>query len=113
MAPYSTNTMGVTNNVDDFLFRQGANGDDPIVRYAFVDPAADPDADGDFSAGLFAWIRFGIDQTADKPVSPAAFWTEEGGVMNPDGPIAHLPGGGNGGWPGWPGTKREENKEKK
>ncbi|KAK4140190.1 Intradiol ring-cleavage dioxygenase [Dichotomopilus funicola] len=113
VAPYSTNTMGVTANVDDFLFRQGANGDDPIVRYAFVNPAADPEGDGDFSAGLFAWIRFGIDQTADKPVSPAAFWTEDGGVMNPDGPIAHLPGGGNGGWPGWPSTKREADKERK
>lgn len=92
--------MRITPNVNDFLFRQGANGDDPIVRYALVGK--------DISEGLFAWIRFGIDQAANKPVNPAAFWTEKGGVMNPTGPISQLPGGGfpGGGWPGWPGGKR-------
>ncbi|KAK3296683.1 Intradiol ring-cleavage dioxygenase [Chaetomium fimeti] len=99
--PYNSNTMRITPNVNDFLFRQGANGDDPIVRYALVGD--------DISQGLFAWIRFGIDQNADKPVNPAAFWTEKGGVMNPTGPISQLPPGGfpGGGWPGFPGGRKK------
>lgn len=93
LAPYNTNTMPITENARDFLFMQGSNGDDPIVRYALV---------GDrLEDGIFAWIRFGINQQADHPVNPAAFWTEEGGVMNPNGPIGQFPPGG--GWPGWPG----------
>jgi hypothetical protein len=83
--------MGITLNTQDFLFMQGANGDDPIVRYALVGQ--------DLSQGLFAWIRFGINQQASKAVNPAAYWTENGGVMNPKGPV----GGGGGGFPGWGG----------
>ena len=91
VAPYSTNRNPVTQNVNDFLFRAGANGDDPIVRYAFVGSRLDE--------GVFAWIRFGIDQTQNKRVNPAAFMTDKGGVMNPTGPV----GGGAGGFPGWGG----------
>jgi len=89
--PYNTNRMAILQNTRDFLFQAGANGDDPIVRYALVGK--------DVSEGLFAWIRFGINQQANKAVNPAAFWTAKGGVMNPTGPISKLPGGG--GWPGW------------
>lgn len=104
IAPYKSNTMRVTANTADYLFMQGANGDDPIVRYSLVG--------NDLSQGLFAWIRFGINQQASKSVSPAAWWTDKGGVMNPNGPVAQLTGGGGGGgfpggtggWPGWPGS---------
>ena len=96
MAPYSTNTMAILDNTADFLFQMGANGDDPIVRYALVGNTVDE--------GLYAWIRFGIDTSADMPVNPAAFWTENGGEMNPTGPISQLVGGGfGGGFPGFPG----------
>jgi len=82
--PYNKNTMTVQPNVQDFLFMMGANGDDPIVRYAMV---------GDkLEDGMFAWIRFGIDATANKPVSPAAWMTKDGGVMNPKGPVAQING---------------------
>ncbi|KAL2170377.1 hypothetical protein VTG60DRAFT_4963 [Thermothelomyces hinnuleus] len=100
LAPYNTNRMAIVLNQNDFLFRAGANGDDPIVRYALV---------GDkLEDGLFAWIRFGIDQNANLRVNPAAFWTENGGVMNPTGPISQLPPGGFPGWPGWGMRKRVE-----
>ncbi|KAK4104427.1 Intradiol ring-cleavage dioxygenase-like protein [Parathielavia hyrcaniae] len=98
VAPYSGNGMRVTPNTADFLFMQGANGDDPVVRYALVGGARLED-------GLFGWIRFGVDQQASRPVSPSAFWTDKGGVMNPVGPVAQLPGGG--GWPGFPGRGRK------
>lgn len=100
LPPYNTNRMAIIENVNDFLFRAGANGDDPIVRYALVGNT--------LQEGIFAWIRFGVDVNANKPLNPAAFWTEKGGVMNPTGPVQ--PGGGGlfpgfpgGGWPGFPG----------
>ncbi|KAL2113909.1 hypothetical protein VUR80DRAFT_1762 [Thermomyces stellatus] len=92
VAPYSSNTMAILPNTQDFLFQMGANGDDPIVRYALVGSTVEE--------GIYAWIRFGIDTTADMPVNPAAFWTEDGGVMNPTGPISQI---GGGGFPGFPG----------
>ncbi|GAB1315230.1 Intradiol ring-cleavage dioxygenases domain-containing protein [Madurella fahalii] len=105
-APYNSNRMAITQNTADFLFMQGANGDDPIVRYALVGNTVEE--------GLFAWIRFGINQQSSKPVSPAAFWTANGGVMNPNGPVAKMNGGGGfpggggwgGGWPGFGGGKK-------
>jgi protocatechuate 3,4-dioxygenase beta subunit len=96
VSPYNTNKMTVLKNTNDFLFQQGANGDDPIVRYALVGSKLED--------GMFAWIRFGIDTKANKPVNPAAFWTANGGVMNPKGPIALMNGGG--GFPGWGGWVR-------
>lgn len=36
----------------------------------------------DVSDGLFAWITVGIDGTEDSDVTPAAYYTEEGGVEN-------------------------------
>jgi hypothetical protein len=81
--------MAVTKNTADFLFMQGANGDDPIVRYALVGQT--------LTDGMFAWIRFGINTQANKAVNPAAFWTPNGGVMNPTGPISQITGGGFGG----------------
>lgn len=99
VAPYNTNKMKVTQNTADFLFMQGANGDDPIVRYALVGNT--------IADGLFAWIRFGINQQANKAVNPAAWWTDKGGVMNPKGPVSQLTGGGGtGGWGGWGKKKR-------
>ncbi|KAK3326916.1 Intradiol ring-cleavage dioxygenase [Cercophora scortea] len=83
VAPYSTNKNKILKNTADFLFMQGANGDDPIVRYALVGKT--------LSEGVFAWIRFGINQNANKAVNPAAFMTDKGGVMNPKGPVALLP----------------------
>ncbi|SPO01457.1 related to protocatechuate 3,4-dioxygenase beta subunit [Cephalotrichum gorgonifer] len=91
IAPYSQNTMAILPNTQDFLFQMGANGDDPIVRYSLVGDKVED--------GLYAWIRFGINVNANMRVNPAAFWTENGGVMNPTGPVAQL-GGGFGGFPG-------------
>ena len=89
MAPYNTNKMRVVPNVNDFLFMMGANGDDPIVNYAFV---------GDkMEDGVFGWIRFGINQARSENVSPAAWMTDKGGVMNPNGPVGKMNGGGMGG----------------
>lgn len=80
--PYTKNTMKIQQNTGDFLFQMGANGDDPIVRYAMLS--------NNLADGMFAWIRFGINQQRNLAVSPAAFMTDKGGVMNPNGPIAKM-----------------------
>ncbi|KAB5581141.1 Intradiol ring-cleavage dioxygenase-like protein [Coniochaeta sp. 2T2.1] len=99
VTPYNTNKMAVTKNTADMLFMQGANGDDPIVRYALVGNT--------LADGVFAWIRFGVNTQNNLKVNPAAFWTPNGGVMNPTGPISQLGGGGGfGGWPGFGGRRR-------
>jgi len=106
VAPYSANRMAITLNVNDFLFRQGANGDDPIVRYALVGNKLED--------GLFSWIRFGINQQTSRPLNPAAFMREGGGVMNPTGPVAGMRGGvGGGGFPGFGRPTAEDNVEKR
>lgn len=109
VVPYNKNRGAITQNVNDFLFRMGANGDDPIVRYAFVGNKVED--------GLFAWIRFGINQQTSRTVNPAAFMREGGGVMNPTGPVAQLNRGGLGGGGGFPGfgrpTSEGENIEKR
>lgn len=90
--------MTILPNVRDALFMMGANGDDPIVRYALVGDKVED--------GLYAWIRFGVNMQNNLRVNPAAFWTADGGVMNPTGPVALLTGGGGGfggGFPGFPG----------
>ncbi|KAK0629518.1 Intradiol ring-cleavage dioxygenase [Bombardia bombarda] len=84
--PYSKNKNKIMQNTADFLFMQGANGDDPIVRYALVGKT--------LSEGVFAWIRFGVNTAANKAVNPAAFMTDKGGVMNPTGPVSQIPKGG-------------------
>jgi hypothetical protein len=105
LTPYNQNTMQILPNTRDTLFMMGANGDDPILRYALV---------GDkLEDGLYAWIRYGVRTSNALRVNPAAYWTESGGVMNPTGPVALLTGGGGGffggggggggGFPGFPG----------
>lgn len=52
----------------------------------------------DISDGIFAWISVGMDPTVDSSVSPAAYYTEQGGVENENsGPGM---GGGGGSPPG-------------
>lgn len=96
LGPYNENTMVLLPNLRDALFRMGSTSDDPIVRYSLVgDTLAD---------GLYTWIRFGVNPAANKPVSPAAWWTKEGGIMNPSGPVAQMNRGGFFG-----GGKKEKN----
>jgi len=94
--------MAVTQNTNDFLFRQGANGDDPIVRYNLIGSKLED--------GMYSWIRFGINQNTNRPLNPAAYMTSTGGVMNPNGPVAQMNRGGfgGGGFPGVPGRPLSE-----
>jgi hypothetical protein len=51
----------------------------------------------DISEGVFAWITVVIDSSVSSDVSPAAYYTEEGGVENENSGMGM---GGGGGGPG-------------
>ncbi|KAJ5595426.1 uncharacterized protein N7459_001634 [Penicillium hispanicum] len=73
-APYSTNTQDITTNADDSILAEEADTIDPFMEYVLLGD--------DISDGLFAWITVGIDGTEDSDITPAAYYTEEGGIEN-------------------------------
>ncbi|KAJ5301906.1 hypothetical protein PENANT_c062G04262 [Penicillium antarcticum] len=73
-APYNTNTQVLTTNADDWILAEEADTIDPFMEYVYLGDSV--------SDGIFAWISMGIDPTEDKSVTPAAYYTEEGGVEN-------------------------------
>lgn len=82
-SPYTTNTQPLTKNADDFLLLSAARYIDPFVEYVYL--GEDP------SDGIFGWISMGMDGTKSKEVEPAAYYTEDGGVENEDGPFPPRP----------------------
>ncbi|KAL1642796.1 hypothetical protein SLS58_005301 [Diplodia intermedia] len=74
--PYSTNTQEWTLNDEDSILSGEADDIDPVVEYVLLgDSVAD---------GIFSWITVGIDSTANYTVTPAAYYSAEGGYENPD-----------------------------
>ncbi|KAA8899512.1 Intradiol ring-cleavage dioxygenase, partial [Sphaerosporella brunnea] len=87
--PYASNTQELTTNVDDTIMSGEAASMDPVFEYVLL---------GDeVSEGVLAWISIGIDASASYDVSPAASWTENGGVSDSNsGGIGGGMGGGAG-----------------
>ncbi|KAJ6150379.1 hypothetical protein N7471_001578 [Penicillium samsonianum] len=90
VAPYSTNTQEVTLNSDDSILSEELDTIDPFMEYVYLGD--------DISDGIFAWITVGMDPTQDTSVTPAAYYTEEGGVENENSGAGM--GGGDGAPPG-------------
>ncbi|KAJ5263366.1 hypothetical protein N7478_010971 [Penicillium angulare] len=88
VSPYSANTQDVTTNSDDSILSEEAATIDPFMEYVLLGD--------DVSDGIFAWITVGIDATEDTDITPAAYYTEEGGVENENSGM----GGGSGSPPG-------------
>ncbi|KAJ6113395.1 hypothetical protein N7523_006712 [Penicillium sp. IBT 18751x] len=86
-SPYSTNTQDLTTNAEDSILSEEADTIDPFMEYVYLGD--------DVSDGIFAWITVGIDSTEDSDITPAAYYTEEGGVENENS-------GGMGGGGGMP-----------
>lgn len=86
VAPYNTNTQELTLNTEDSILAEEAEDVDPFPQYVFLGD--------DVSDGVFGWIAFGLDATAAYNITPAATWTENGGVAN-----NNSMGGGPGGPP--------------
>ncbi|KGO45757.1 Intradiol ring-cleavage dioxygenase, core [Penicillium expansum] len=73
-APYSTNTQELTTNAKDSILSEEADTIDPFMEYVYLGNSV--------SDGIFAWISIGLDPTTDTTVTPAAYYTEQGGVEN-------------------------------
>lgn len=71
-APYSTNTQELTTNAEDSILSEEADTIDPVMEYVYIGDSV--------SDGIFAWITIGVDPTTDTTVTPAAYYTEDGGV---------------------------------
>ncbi|KAL1969565.1 hypothetical protein VTN77DRAFT_9003 [Rasamsonia byssochlamydoides] len=83
-SPYTSNTQELTENTDDSILAEEADTIDPMMEYVFLGD--------DISDGIFAWASVGIDTTEDNSVTPAAYYTEDGGVENESSGM----GGGSG-----------------
>ncbi|KAF2086997.1 putative extracellular dioxygenase [Saccharata proteae CBS 121410] len=87
--PYSLNTIVWTQNANDSILQEEAEGDmDPILEYVLLGDKVED--------GLVAWITLVFDQsanyTADVKSGTAAYFGAGGGVMNPDaGPPSGAP----------------------
>ncbi|KAJ5484849.1 hypothetical protein N7539_004837 [Penicillium diatomitis] len=95
VSPYSTNTQDLTTNAEDSILSEEADSIDPFMEYVLLG--------NDISDGLFAWITVGVDSTEDSTVTPAAYYTEQGGVENEN---SGMGGGGGSGGPGGSGAPR-------
>lgn len=92
-SPYSTNTQELTTNDEDSILAEEADTIDPFVEYVFLGDSV--------SDGIFAWISLAMDSSESSSVTPAAYYTEEGGVENENsGGGAGGPGGSGPGGPG-------------
>lgn len=77
----------MTLNSDDSILAEELDTIDPFMEYVFLGD--------DITDGIFAWISVGMDPTVDSSVSPAAYYTEQGGVENESSGM----GGSGGGAP--------------
>ncbi|CAN8102280.1 unnamed protein product [Discula destructiva] len=86
-APYVTNTIAKTKNVDDGVFITEAENTtlSPVAEYEYMGAS--------LSDGLFAWITVGINGTAVDDPNYSYVWTANGTIS-----AAH---GENTGSPGW------------
>ncbi|CAG7939243.1 unnamed protein product [Penicillium olsonii] len=89
VSPYATNTQELTTNAEDSILSEEADTIDPFMEYVYLGD--------DVSDGIFAWISLGIDPTQDSSVTPAAYYTEQGGVENENSGGMGGGGGGMGG----------------
>lgn len=80
--PYITNTQELTTNAEDSILESEAADVDPFIEYVLLGDSV--------SDGVFGWLAFGMDSKASYNITPAVYWTENGGVANPNS------GGGGG-----------------
>ncbi|KAL4787097.1 Intradiol ring-cleavage dioxygenase [Aspergillus varians] len=74
-AVYLTNTQQLTTNAEDSILLQELDDDiDPFIEYVLLGE--------DVSDGIFGWVNVVVDSTKSTDVSPAVYYTEDGGVVN-------------------------------
>ncbi|RAK75285.1 intradiol ring-cleavage dioxygenase [Aspergillus fijiensis CBS 313.89] len=86
-SPYSTNTQELTTNANDSILSEEADSIDPFVEYVLLGDS--------ISDGVFGWISLAIDSDESSSITPAAYYTADGGVEN-DSSSDGGSGGGSG-----------------
>lgn len=76
-APYSANNQSLVLNDDDWWLAQVWNEQDPLASYVYLNGQ-------DLSDGLLIWTTLIVNQSIAYDPSPAAWYTGNGGVVNPD-----------------------------
>ncbi|PYH46048.1 intradiol ring-cleavage dioxygenase [Aspergillus saccharolyticus JOP 1030-1] len=89
-SPYSTNTQELTTNANDSILSEEADTIDPFVEYVLLGDS--------ISDGVFGWISLAIDSDESSSITPAAYYTADGGFENESS------GGGSGGGSGSSGS---------
>ncbi|KAJ6585813.1 Intradiol ring-cleavage dioxygenase, partial [Mycena capillaripes] len=92
-SPYAMNTQTLTTYEEDSILAQEAGTIDPMLEYVLLGDTV--------SDGLMMWAAMGIETSAEHTVSPAAFLTSNGGIVNENATGGDGPPGGSGG-PGGP-----------
>lgn len=88
-APYNTNTIAITENIDDRVFAtESANDSDPVFNYVLLGDTVED--------GIFGWIVMGIDTTGNYTWSAASKYTASGGVALDSTSSGNETAGGNG-----------------
>lgn len=95
-APYNTNTIAITENIDDRVFAtESANDSDPVFNYVLLGDTVED--------GIFGWVVMGIDTTGNYTWSAASKYTADGGVAL-DSTSSEIPDGTGNGTAGGNGT---------
>ncbi|KAF2834005.1 aromatic compound dioxygenase [Ophiobolus disseminans] len=74
--PYISNTQALTTNAEDSILEAEASDVDPFVEYVLLGESV--------ADGVFGWLAFGMDSKSSYNITPAVYWTENGGVANPN-----------------------------
>ncbi|KAF4243937.1 hypothetical protein CNMCM6805_010448 [Aspergillus fumigatiaffinis] len=82
---YTTNTQKLTTNANGDILAGEAADIDPFMKHVLLGE--------DVSDGIFTWISVAIDPTADRELSPAAYYTSGGGFENANSAMSGGPGG--------------------
>ncbi|RHZ54003.1 intradiol ring-cleavage dioxygenase [Aspergillus thermomutatus] len=95
-SPYTSNTQDLTTNAEDSILSEEADTIDPFVEYVLLGDSV--------SDGIFAWISLAMDSSESSSVTPAAYYTADGGVENESSGGSGGPGGSGSGGPGGSGS---------
>ncbi|KAJ3748020.1 Intradiol ring-cleavage dioxygenase [Lentinula detonsa] len=79
--PYNTNTIAITENVDDRVFAAESENttSDPVLDYVYLG--------SNLSDGLFAWITIAVNTSATYDPNYSYVWTANGSIAESGGEV--------------------------
>ncbi|GAW02906.1 extracellular dioxygenase [Lentinula edodes] len=79
--PYNTNTIVITENVDDRVFSTETEDttSDPVLEYVYLG--------SNLSDGLFAWVTIAVNTSATYDPNYSFVWTSDGSIAESGGEL--------------------------